>query len=136
MSHYISEHIKQLVRKRAKNCCEYCRLNQADSFMPFEVDHILSLRHDGTTVSANLALSCPTCNRFKAADIGTFLDGNLRFVRLFHPRKDSWDDHFEVNKGEIVPLTRIGRATVKLLNLNDPDRIILRQVLIAVGRYP
>jgi HNH endonuclease len=136
MSRYIAETLRLAVKKRANLCCEYCLLHQDDFFFPFEIDHILSMRHGGLTVYVNLALSCSICNRNKAADIGTYLDGKRRFVRLFNPRIDVWANHFEINHGEIFPLTPIGRATVKLLDLNNPDRIILRQVLMTAGRYP
>jgi hypothetical protein len=135
MSRYIPETLRLAVKQRANNCCEYCRLNQEDFFFPFEIDHILSIRHGGLTIFINLALSCSICNRNKAADIGTYLDGKRRFVRLFNPRTDVWTAHFEVNQGEILALTSIGRATIKLLDINNPDRIILRQVLIAAERY-
>jgi hypothetical protein len=136
MNRHIPDVLRLSVKQRANNCCEYCRINQEDFFFPFEIDHVLSLRHGGETNSENLALSCGICNRYKAADIGTYLDGNRRFVRLFNPREDEWDTHFEVNYGEILSLTNIGRATVKLLDLNNPDRIILRQILMNAGRYP
>ena len=136
MSRYIPDNIRLAVKKRANYCCEYCRLHQDDFFFPFEIDHILSVRHGGQTVLINLALSCSLCNRNKAADIGTYLDGKRRFVRLFNPRIDIWTEHFEVNHGEILALTSIGRATVKLLDLNNPDRIILRQILMTAERYP
>ena len=135
MSRYISDTIRQKVKERANNCCEYCLINQDDFFFPFEVDHIISLRHEGKSVFNNLALSCGTCNRMKAADIGTYLNEKLEFVRLFNPRIDIWEQHFEINHGEIIPLTLIGEATVKLLDMNNPDRIILRQVLLTAKRY-
>jgi HNH endonuclease len=136
MSRYIPDSLRLEVRQRANNCCEYCRLHQDDFFYPFEIDHILSMRHGGQTLLINLALSCSICNRNKAADIGTYLDGNRRFVRLFNPRIDLWERHFEINHGEILGLSQIGRATVKLLDINNPDRIILRQVLMTAERYP
>ena len=136
MSRYISDIFRQKVKERAKYCCEYCRIHQEDVFFPFEIDHIISLRHGGKTILDNLALSCGACNRTKAADIGTYLNDKLEFVRLFNPRKDDWKLHFEINRGEILPLTLIGQATVKLLDLNNPDRIILRQLLMTAKRYP
>jgi hypothetical protein len=135
-STYISEKLRAKVKQRARNCCEYCRLHQDDFFFPFEIDHIISKRHDGKTILANLALSCSTCNRMKAADIGTYLNETMQFVRLYHPRIDIWSEHFEINHGEIFPITDIGRATVKLLDLNNPDRIILRQILMRAQLYP
>ena len=136
MSRYISDTIRQKVKERANLCCEYCLIHQEDFFFPFEIDHIISLRHEDKTVLNNLALSCGTCNRMKAADIGTYLSENLEFIRLFNPRIDIWSQHFEINLGEIFPITPIGQATVKLLDLNNPDRIILRQLLITAKRYP
>ncbi len=135
-STYIPEKLRFKVKQRAKNCCEYCRVHQDDFFFPFEIDHIISKRHNGKTVLSNLALSCSLCNRMKAADIGTYLDDEMRFFRLFHPRLDIWSEHFEINLGEIFPLSNIGLATVKLLDLNNPDRIILRQILINANLYP
>ncbi len=136
MSRYISEIIRLKVKKRANYRCEYCLIHQEDFFFPFEIDHIISLRHEGKTVLNNLALSCGTCNRMKAADIGTYLNENLEFIRLFNPRIDNWSQNFEINHGEIFALTLIGEATVKLLDLNSPDRIILRQLLMKAKRYP
>ncbi len=72
----------------------------------------------------------------KAADIGTYLNKNLEFIRLFNPRIDNWFQHFEINHGEIFSTTHIGQATVKLLDLNNADRIILRQLLMTAKRYP
>lgn len=70
MKRYISDSIRKKVKERAGHCCEYCRIHQDDFYFPFEIDHIISLRHGGKTVLENLALSCNTCNRMKAADIG------------------------------------------------------------------
>ena len=136
MSRYISEVIRLKVKERANYRREYCLIHQEDFFFPFEIDHIISLRHEGKTVLNNLALSCGTCNRMKAADIGTYLNENLEFIRLFNPRIDNWSQHFEINHGEIFALTLIGEATVKFLDLNSPDRIILRQLLMKAKRYP
>ena len=136
MSRYISIIFRQKVMLRANNCCEYCRISQEDFFFTFEIDHIISIRHGGKTVLLNLAFSCSTCNRMKAADIGTYLDDTLKFTPLYNPRTDIWESHFEIVSGAILPLTPVGEATVKLLDLNNPDRIILRQLLIQAKRYP
>lgn len=50
--------LEQLVRKRAKGRCEYCRLPQPNSSIPFQIDHIIALKHQGPTRSENLAFSC------------------------------------------------------------------------------
>jgi hypothetical protein len=48
----------RLVRQRADGRCEYCRLPQAASGVPFEIDHIIARHHGGRTVAGNLADSC------------------------------------------------------------------------------
>jgi HNH endonuclease len=34
-----------------------------------QVDHLISLKHDGQTVSVNLALACLDYNRYKGSDL-------------------------------------------------------------------
>jgi hypothetical protein len=48
-------------------------------------------------------------------------------VSLFNPRNDVWSDHFAVLGGRINGLTPKGRATVRLLNMNAPRRVELRE---------
>ena len=50
---------RQLVRQRASNCCEYCRLPQATQpFVTFHIDHIIARQHGGTDNPDNLCLAC------------------------------------------------------------------------------
>ena len=46
---------------------------------------------------------------------------------LFNPRRDVWTDHFVFRGGEILGLTSTGRTTVRLLNMNAPRRVELRE---------
>jgi hypothetical protein len=55
---------------------------------------------------------------------------------LFHPRKDEWDVHFQLNGALIEGITANGRATVRLLHFNDDEQIDIREELIKLGRYP
>ena len=50
-------------------------------------------------------------------------------TRLFHPRTDKWHAHFAWNGAEILPLTAIGRATLRVLFMNDPEMIWVRSNL-------
>ena len=47
-----------LVRRRAGECCEYCRLPQSHSAIPFEINHVIARKHGGPTADGNLALAC------------------------------------------------------------------------------
>jgi 5-methylcytosine-specific restriction endonuclease McrA len=135
MNRYISEKLRLDVALSANFRCEYCRVHEDDLFYSFQIDHIISVKHGGETMIDNLAYSCSMCNQNKGSNLGTYLVDSKRLVRLFSPRKDSWNAHFEVNEGAIIGKTRIGLATIKVLDLNNPDRIILRQQLMVDGRY-
>ena len=83
MSRYIPEPLRALVAKRAVHRCEYCRIPERFSNFRFQVDHIVSLKHGGTTEQSNLAYTCPLCNGSKGSDLGTFLTGRKRLIRFF-----------------------------------------------------
>jgi hypothetical protein len=132
----ISAALRREVRERAGERCEYCLLAESEAIFPHEPDHLIALKHGGVTTSANLALACFDCNRFKGSDIASVdpLTGEL--VGLFNPRTQKWSDHFELREGVIVPLTAYGRVTEKLLQLNLGSRIEVRERLIAIKEYP
>jgi hypothetical protein len=137
MSRYIPESLRKFVIHRACFRCEYCRLLAEDSFFPFHIDHIVSVKHGGKTIAKNLAYTCQICNWNKGSDIATFLEDDLRTpIRFFNPRIDIWDDHFEIEPtGFVSDKTEIGAATIKILNLNQPDSIIERREMIRLNIF-
>ncbi|MCI0695885.1 HNH endonuclease [candidate division KSB1 bacterium] len=136
MSSYISEELRSLVAIRATHLCEYCLVHEENTTYGCQVDHIISLKHGGTTVLENLAYACVFCNRHKGSDIGSILWSTQEFIRFFNPLTDKWADHFKLDGAIIRPLTEIGKATAQILGFNNIDRILELQTLIAVGRYP
>lgn len=114
------------VRERASGCCEYCRLRSAAHPAPFQTDHIIARQHGGGDSLDNLAFACIHCNRYKGPNIAGIDPDTGELARLFHPRKDEWSRHFGWNGAEIVPLTPVGRATVAVLFMNDPEVVWLR----------
>jgi len=50
---------------------------------------------------------------------------------LFHPRTDEWHRHFRRHGEEIIGLTAIGRVTIDVLFMNDPEVMWLRSTLSA-----
>lgn len=136
MSEQISKKIRQQVASRADFRCEYCRIKEEDSFLNFQIDHIVSKKHGGGDEVGNLAYACPHCNQNKGADLTTFIGSYDNIIPLFHPRKDSWFSHFKAVEGTIEALTETGEATIKLLRLNDPERVIIRKILHEVGAFP
>jgi hypothetical protein len=132
----ISDKTRLMVAQRAEFRCEYCRIHSADLFLSFEIDHIIALKHGGNNHPDNLAYACPHCNQHKGSDFATLLNDFNDIVRLFNPRIDNWNIHFEAVNGEIVAQTRIGEASVKIFRFNQPDLLIIRRLLTQVGRYP
>lgn len=133
---YIPDILRQEVAKRALFKCEYCLLHQEDSIYAHEVDHIIAEKHRGETISENLCYACLECNRHKGSDFGSFDQETGDVVMLFHPRKDTWSDHFELDGTRIIPKTAKGRVTEFVLKLNSPKRLSEREILIQYGRYP
>ncbi len=127
--------LRRQVIERARERCEYCRMPDRLSFYPPELDHIIARKHGGQTVLDNLARVCWRCNHYKGADVASFdpLTGEL--TRLFHPRTDVWEEHFRLDGAYLVSNTPIGRTTIALLRLNDPDRVAERALAIAAGQY-
>lgn len=125
-----------LVRERAQSRCEYCRLPEGLSAIPFEIDHVLAQKHGGLTNESNLALSCFYCNSYKGPNIAGIDPASGRIVRLYHPRKDRWSRHFEWAGPALQGKTAVGRATIAVLSINDPDAIAVREALLEEGLFP
>jgi hypothetical protein len=78
----MAEASRDVVRRRARFCCEYCQLPEA------------------------------------------------------HPRRMKWDRHFRWDGPFLLGRTAIGRVTIAVLNVNEEDRVDLRQALIDEGVFP
>ena len=132
----ISNDLRQAVRDRAGRRCEYCLLREGHGFLPHEPDHIIAEKHGGPASFENLALACFQCNRFKGSDIASIDTDTGTLVPLFNPRTEEWREHFALKLGKIIPLSGRGRVTVKLLKLNRPERVEVRNTLVDLGQYP
>jgi 5-methylcytosine-specific restriction endonuclease McrA len=111
---------RRLVRERAGNRCEYCRLPQeAVPFATFHVEHIVARQHNGGDEPDNLALACHHCNAHKGPNLSGIDPDSGQVVRLFDPRRQAWDDHFRRRDAWILGLTPEGRATVAVLAVNS-----------------
>jgi len=124
------------VWQRAGSICEYCRMPQQYDVLTFQVDHIIARKHHGADELGNLALACFACNNHKGPNIAGIDPETGEIVRLFHPRQDNWEDHFEWHEAVLVGRTLVGRATIDVLAVNLPYRLRLRQALILEGVFP
>jgi 5-methylcytosine-specific restriction endonuclease McrA len=124
--------LSALVRSRAGGLCEYCHLPQQFSELRFHVEHIIPRQHGGKDAADNLALACPDCNLAKGPNLTGVDPETQRVVRLFHPRRDKWPEHFVLEGALIVGKTPVGRVTVFLLRMNDGQRQRVRALLAAL----
>ncbi len=81
-------------------------------FFGCEVDHIISIKHGGATTEDNLAYACMACNRQKGSDLGSILWQSGELIRFFNPRTD------------------------RIFEFNSEERILEREELIGLKRYP
>jgi hypothetical protein len=93
-------------------------------------------------VPENLALACWHCNLKKGPNLSGIDPESGRVSLLFHPRTDEWPRHFVPMIGAAAPfgiaihgLTAKGRATTRVLGMNDEMRQLVRYELWAEGRY-
>jgi hypothetical protein len=59
-----------------------------------------------------------------------------RTYSLFNPRTDVCADHSAWDGGRIEGLSPIGRTTIHVLRINDPLRVLHREVLIELDVFP
>jgi 5-methylcytosine-specific restriction endonuclease McrA len=129
--------LQDLVWRRANRRCEYCRVAQENDRLPFEIDHIIALKHRGPTRASNLCLACFACNNHKGPNISGIDSRTNKIVPLFNPRRHKWHRHFRWDDGAIlVGRTPTGRATVAVLEINLDYRVEFRRELIHNGLFP
>jgi hypothetical protein len=133
----IPAELEWLVRRRAENVCEYCRLPQEFQEAVFHIDHVRPVVRGGKTTAANLALACVSCSLRKAARVAARDPETGLVVHLFHPRRDAWCEHFEwVENWRVAGKSGKGRATVSALGMNFPRNVAIRADLAGRGLFP
>jgi hypothetical protein len=121
---------RELVRLRAGNRCEYCRLQQEHSGSTHQLEHVVARQHGGRDSADNLALACDRCNLRKGPNLSGIDPVSGVLVALFNPRRDVWAEHFRFHGAHIEGLTPAGRAIVQVPDMNHPGRVRLRSALL------
>ena len=71
-------------------------------------------------------MGCFHCNVYKGTNLSGIDPESGQVVPLFHPRMQTWAEHFAVRGAMVVGITPTGRATVAALRMNTPVRQQLR----------
>lgn len=127
------------IEERAGFRCEYCRLPIRGQIATIPIDHLIPRSCGGLTELANLALACPHCNGHKWAHTSAPDPATDEVVPLFNPREDRWEDHFQWSSTDRTILegrTSCGRATLGLLQMNHPNMVGVRHLLLALNLLP
>jgi 5-methylcytosine-specific restriction endonuclease McrA len=127
---------RDLVHQRADGRCEYCRLHQKFSDLSHHIEHVIAKQHGGLDNVDNLAFACHYCNLHKGPNLSGIDPVTGAVVPLFHPRRDSWTDHFLSDRTRIESATPVGRATIIVLAMNEGRRLDLRAAILDSGESP
>jgi 5-methylcytosine-specific restriction endonuclease McrA len=135
---YVPAWLRERVAEAARHRCGYCLTSEAIVGAPMEIDHLIPESLGGLTEEMNLWLACSLCNDHKADRMAAPDPVTGESVRLFNPRRQSWNVHFRWSEvgDRIVGLTPTGRATVVALHLNRPSLVKARQLWVTVGWHP
>lgn len=131
----IPKHVREQVKGRAEQRCEYCCKPEGISPYPHHIDHIISRKHGGSSELDNLAWACFQCNTAKSSDIASYDATTCAITPLYHPRQQKWNDHFEFDGAIIVGKTPFGRATIQALKMNEPEEVDFRASLMRAGLW-
>ncbi len=125
---------RQLVRDRAGLRCEYCQLPESLSPLArLQIEHIRPIKHGGTDDVENLALACIDCNLRKGPNLSGIDPETDAIEPLFHPRLQSWEEHFRLEGARIVGASGCGRATVAVMDFNMLDRVQVRLAMLRLS---
>src|ERR1700741_1084160 len=129
---------RETVELRAGRRCEYCRAPQPATRIRYDLEPVFPESRGGTDDVDNLALACPTCNYHKSSHLLGLDEEGLANRPLFNPRKDRWDQHFELDRVglRLQGKTAAGSGTVNRLRMNDPLQIEARAVWMELDLYP
>ncbi|MEM9946864.1 MAG: HNH endonuclease [Cyanobacteria bacterium P01_D01_bin.36] len=138
MSDYVSAELKAQIRQQARNRYGYCLSLQQYVLGTLEIEYIIPKSAGGSSREDNLWMACRPCNSHKADRTHGIDPLSEETVALYHPRKQTWNDHFAwSNDGtHIVGTTPCGRVTVEILQLNNPFSVAVRRSWVSVGWHP
>lgn len=103
--------------------------------LPFQLDLVISEKHEGRTESSNLVWSCFDCKVYKGPNIAGVDPTSGKITALYHLRQQAWTDHFEWQSGRLVGKTSTWRTTISVLRINLDRRVAVRQELFELGAF-
>lgn len=111
--------IKKALLKSSNNKCAYCECSLDEESKYMEIDHFKhkELYPDLVVEWDNLIPSCKRCNRSK-------WDHDVSIKPIINPYKDIPKNHLYVYNMRIIGKDDLGKDTVRVLQLNDSNRVV------------
>lgn len=130
--------LRSLIAQRDQGRCAYCMTAEQNCGFSMHIDHIDPESVGGSSTAENLCLACFSCNTYKGTKQAWSDPLTNAEVRLFHPLRQQWHDHFQwdVSGTLILGRTACGRATVAALRMNHPTIVFARRRWVAAGWHP
>lgn len=135
---YVPADLRRRVAQQAGRRCGYCSTSELVVGTPMDFEHLVPEAKGGLTEEENLWLSCSLCNSYKGSQTEHQDPLSGQVVKLFDPRRQIWNEHFEwFDHGtRILGLTAVGRATVAALRLNREPLVFARRKWVEAGWHP
>jgi HNH endonuclease len=94
-----------------------------------QIDRIEPIVQGGEDHEENLCLACELCNQYKWTQTEAIDPKTGQTIALFHPRQQTWPEHFAWSFDNVTILGRTGcgRATIEALKLNNALAITVRR---------
>lgn len=120
------DYIKEKLLEMTHNKCCYCETSLDISGNYMEVEHFYpkSCFPDRVVDWANLLPSCKRCNTKKG-------NINPEKIPLINPTINDPKQHLKLDRFRIKGIDEVGKNTIKSLNLNDLDKLMLVRMKIA-----
>lgn len=118
----ISREQRDQVCRRANFACEFCGVTETDAAGQLTIDHFRPQAKGGDDSLDNPLYSCVRCNLYKR----DYWPDDDDAPTLWNPRHEPASRHFmELDEGQLLPLTAVGKFTIKRLRLNRAPLVSL-----------
>lgn len=138
MSVYLPVALRRQLEDADNGQCVYCQTRVDITGQALTTDHIVPTAAGGATTFSNLCRACRTCNEAKGEQIHATDPLTGERVSLYHPRQQSWTDHFvwDETGTRLLGITAIGRATIIALDMNNQLILFARRRWVNAGWHP
>ncbi|OQP99823.1 HNH endonuclease [Vibrio campbellii] len=119
------DYIKQPLLAMSSDKCAFCetKITEESKYLEVEHFHHKDLYKDEVVEWANLLPSCKKCN-------GTKGDHDTKVEPIINPCVQDPREHLQIWRYRLKGKTSLGKMTVSVLNLNEPDRLVLKRFQI------